>query len=88
MPGETGPPTSYITQSNSTGQFVMKDIEPGKYRLTVNRNGYVPFTYGASETFDARTRAYVLLKRHGQTLCKRSNPHRGRVLYQCDAALL
>ena len=26
------------------------------------------------KTFDARTRAYLLLKRHGQTLCKRSNP--------------
>ena len=24
--------------------------------------------------FDARTRAYLLLKRHGQTLCKRTNP--------------
>jgi endonuclease-3 len=26
------------------------------------------------KTFDARTRAYLLLKRHGQTLCKRINP--------------
>jgi endonuclease-3 len=26
------------------------------------------------ETFDSRTRAYLLLKRHGQELCKRSNP--------------
>jgi endonuclease III len=26
------------------------------------------------KTFDARMRAYLLLKRHGQTLCKRSNP--------------
>ena len=25
-------------------------------------------------SFDARTRAYLLLKRHGQDLCKRSNP--------------
>ena len=25
-------------------------------------------------TFDARMRAYLLLKRHGQSLCKRSNP--------------
>src|SRR5262249_52953753 len=25
-------------------------------------------------TFDARTRAYLLLKRHGQELCKRTNP--------------
>jgi hypothetical protein len=36
-PGETGPPTSYSTQSNSSGQFTMKDIEPGKYLLTVTR---------------------------------------------------
>lgn len=26
------------------------------------------------EKFDARTRAYLLLKRHGQELCKRTNP--------------
>jgi endonuclease III len=26
------------------------------------------------ETYDARTRAYLLLTRHGQELCKRSNP--------------
>ena len=30
------------------------------------------------ETFDARTRAYLLLKRHGQELCKRSNPKCGQ----------
>jgi endonuclease-3 len=28
--------------------------------------------------FDARTRAYLVLKRHGQDLCKRSNPKCGR----------
>jgi endonuclease III len=26
------------------------------------------------EKFDARARAYLLLKRHGQDLCKRTNP--------------
>ena len=26
------------------------------------------------EKFDARTRAYLLLKQHGQQLCKRTNP--------------
>jgi endonuclease-3 len=26
------------------------------------------------ETFDARSRAYLLLKRHGQEICKRTNP--------------
>ena len=29
---------------------------------------------GLPATFDARIRAYLLLKRHGQQLCKRSNP--------------
>jgi endonuclease III len=29
---------------------------------------------GAPEEFDARIRAYLLLKRHGQELCKRTNP--------------
>jgi len=27
-----------------------------------------------AETFDARTRAYLLLKQHGQQVCKRTNP--------------
>jgi endonuclease III len=29
---------------------------------------------GVAETFDARTRAYLLLKRHGQEICKRTKP--------------
>lgn len=29
---------------------------------------------GVQETFDARTRAYLLLKRHGQEICKRTKP--------------
>jgi endonuclease III len=29
---------------------------------------------GVPETFDARTRAYLLLKRHGQEICKRTKP--------------
>ena len=30
-----------------------------------------------AETFDSRTRAYLLLKRHGQDLCKRAKPKCG-----------
>jgi endonuclease III len=29
---------------------------------------------GVPEKFDARIRAYLLLKRHGQALCKRTRP--------------
>ena len=40
-------PVSYSTTTDGTGKYAMKDIEAGKYRLSVNRNGYVNATYGA-----------------------------------------
>ena len=40
-------PTSYSTSSDASGKFAMKDIEPGKYRLGVTRNGFVATSYGA-----------------------------------------
>jgi endonuclease-3 len=36
--------------------------------------------------FDAHTRAYLLLKRHGQTLCKRNNPKCDRCPVNCSCA--
>jgi hypothetical protein len=38
---------SYSTASDAAGKFVMKDIEPGQYRLTVDRAGFVNMEYGA-----------------------------------------
>jgi hypothetical protein len=32
--------------TENTGRFLLKDLEPGQYRLTVSRNGYAPQTYG------------------------------------------
>src|SRR5205823_5422160 len=40
-------PTSYSTSTDASGKFAMKDIEPGQYRLSVNRNGFVGTSYGA-----------------------------------------
>ncbi|HWU39604.1 MAG TPA: carboxypeptidase-like regulatory domain-containing protein, partial [Candidatus Acidoferrum sp.] len=83
VPGETGPPTSYSTQSNSTGQFAMKDIEPGKYRLTVNRNGYVPFTYGARGPMQPGTTLSLIRQQHMADLALRLTPQAvitGRIL--------
>ena len=83
VPGETGPPTSYSTQSNSTGQFVMKDIEPGKYRLTVNRNGYVTFTYGASGPMRPGTTLSLIRQQHLTDLALKLTPQAvitGRIL--------
>src|SRR5262249_26748112 len=36
-PGPGGAPPTYITVTDSTGSFVLKDLEPGKYRLSANR---------------------------------------------------
>lgn len=39
--------TSYSTTADAAGKFAMKEIEPGKYRLSVSRNGFVNTSYGA-----------------------------------------
>lgn len=39
--------TPYTASTGEDGSFAMKDIEPGRYRLSVMRNGYVRLEYGA-----------------------------------------
>jgi hypothetical protein len=43
----SGPPVTFTTSSGADGRFAMKDIEPGSYRLTVMRNGFVMSEYGS-----------------------------------------
>src|ERR1700693_6218490 len=38
---------TYSTSSDAGGKFTIKPIEPGKYRLAANRNGFVSMAYGA-----------------------------------------
>jgi hypothetical protein len=47
QPNLNAPPPSYNTTTDAAGKFAMKDIEPGKYRMTVTRSGFVTMTYGA-----------------------------------------
>lgn len=61
--------------SNCTG--VLARIQNGKEEKNYNasyRNAQRMIEAELPSTFDARTRAYLLLKRHGQELCKRTNP--------------
>jgi 5-hydroxyisourate hydrolase-like protein (transthyretin family) len=37
------------TSSDASGKFTMKDLEPGRYRLFVSRNGFVQQEYGARQ---------------------------------------
>jgi hypothetical protein len=75
VPGEMGPPTTYSTQSNTGGQFAMKDIEPGRYRLTVNRNGYVTFTYGSRGPMRPGTTLSLIRQQH-ITISPSNSPRR------------
>ncbi len=36
----------YATSTDASGHFIQRDIEPGRYRLWVERNGYVRQEYG------------------------------------------
>jgi endonuclease III len=61
--------------SNCVGvllRILKKDI--GKNYLATYREEQRVIASDLPETFDARARAYLLLKRHGQQICKRTNP--------------
>jgi protocatechuate 3,4-dioxygenase beta subunit len=46
-PNRNAPQQSYSTATDAAGRFTMKALEPGRYRMTVTRNGFVTMTYGA-----------------------------------------
>jgi protocatechuate 3,4-dioxygenase beta subunit len=45
--GPADRPLAYTTSSNGEGHYMMKDLEPGIYRLTADRTGFVHFIFGA-----------------------------------------
>lgn len=61
--------------SNCTGVLlrILKKTEGKNYSATYREEQRV-IASELPETFDARARAYLLLKHHGQQLCKRTNP--------------
>jgi len=38
--------SGYGATSDANGRYVIRDVEPGRYRLTAERNGYVRLAYG------------------------------------------
>ncbi len=49
------PAMSYAGVSDAAGHFVIHDINPGKYRLNVERSGFVRQQYGSKATLSAGT---------------------------------
>jgi endonuclease-3 len=61
----------------SNVEFVLVRIQSGRERENYGANykeAQSMIQAGVPEKFDPRTRAYLLLKVHGQKLCKRTNP--------------
>jgi endonuclease III len=52
---------------------IQRGLERESYAVTY-REAQQAIMAGVPEKFDARIRAYLLLKRHGQALCKRTRP--------------
>jgi hypothetical protein len=61
-PGYGGPSYTYSATSQASGKFSIAGVEPGKYRLSATRTGFVALDYGARDylqpgstlTLDAR----------------------------------
>jgi len=80
-PGE--PPLAYTTASNAEGQFTMKDVEPGRYRLTATRNGFVNLIYGARGPMRPGTTLSLARQQNLTDLDLKMTPHAvitGRIL--------
>jgi len=74
-PNAVSLPTSYSTATDAGGAFAMKDIEPGKYRLSVNRTGFVFAEYGARGAMRPGTTLSLDAKQHLQEVVFRLTPH-------------
>jgi protocatechuate 3,4-dioxygenase beta subunit len=68
-------PTSYTTVTDAAGNFSMKDIDPGKYRLSVNRTGFVGGEYGARGPMRPGTTLSLDPKQHLPGIVFRLTPH-------------
>jgi hypothetical protein len=68
-------PTSYSTATDAGGSFAMKDIDPGKYRLSVTRAGFVQGEYGARGPLRQGTTLTLGAGQHLQDVNFRLTPH-------------
>src|SRR5215831_3273948 len=57
QPGPPGPPgaRSYTATSDASGKFSIANIEPGSYRLSATRTGFVNAEYGSRDYMQSGT---------------------------------
>jgi len=75
VPNSAGMPQSYSTVADAGGNFTLKDLEPGKYRLSIRRTGFVNFNYGSHRTSGAGTLLSLDPGRRMKNLTAKLTPH-------------
>ena len=68
-------PASYTTSTYESGRFVMRDVEPGQYRLLAARSGFVSMEYGSRGPVQAGVTLSVEAGRPPQDIVFRLTPH-------------
>src|SRR5207249_1229105 len=68
-------PTNYSTTTDAGGAFSMKDIAPGKYRLSANRTGFAFGDYGSRGPMRPGTTLTLDPKQRMQGIVFRLTPH-------------
>jgi hypothetical protein len=71
----TAVPVTYSTVTDACGNFAINGIEPGKYRLSASRTGFVPTQYGARGLSRRGTTLSLQPGKHLKDLAVRLTPH-------------
>src|SRR5436309_3050351 len=71
------------TATDASGRFIVSDLDPGRYFLSANRNGFAPAQYGTHGANSAGTPLSLTPGQHIRDIVLRLTPHgviAGRVL--------
>jgi Carboxypeptidase regulatory-like domain len=74
-PGMGGPARSYSASSDASGKFSITNIEPGKYRLSATRTGFVAAEFGARDYMQTGTTFTLDPKQNMRDLMFRMTPN-------------
>src|SRR5579872_1312557 len=83
MSKDGDPGTEHGTATDAGGRFVVPDLDPGRYFLSANRNGFAPAQYGARGANSGGTPLSLTAGQHTRDVVLKLTPHgviAGRVL--------
>ncbi|MBL8228485.1 MAG: carboxypeptidase regulatory-like domain-containing protein [Bryobacterales bacterium] len=94
--GRFGPPggfpgaRSYTARTDTSGRFTISGVEPGKYRISVTRNGFVDQDYGSTDYLRYGSPVTIAAKQQMRDLTVKMTPNAvitGRVVDEDGEAM-